>query len=76
MGKTLAKFADSNQKIVAITAAMRADGPRFFQAQHPTRYFDFASRKTRRAFRCGLATQGLKPFLTILLDIHGSALTT
>src|SRR4030088_1679517 len=41
MGKTLAKFADSNQKIVAITAAMPSGtGLGFFQAQHPTRYFD------------------------------------
>ena len=38
MGKTLAKFADSNQKIVAITAAMPSGtGLGFFQAQHPTR---------------------------------------
>jgi 1-deoxy-D-xylulose-5-phosphate synthase len=41
IGKTLAKFADANQKIVAITAAMPSGtGLGFFQAKHPTRYFD------------------------------------
>lgn len=67
MGKTLAKFADSNQKIVAITAAMPSGtGLGFFQAQHPTRYFDVGIAEEHAAlFACGLATQGLKPFLTI-----------
>src|SRR5437762_7311723 len=67
MGKTLAKFADSNQKIVAITAAMPSGtGRGFFQAQHPTRYFDVGIAEEHAAlFACGLATQGLKPFLTI-----------
>src|SRR6478672_11956783 len=67
LGKTLAKFADSNQKIVAITAAMPSGtGLGFFQAQHPTRYFDVGIAEEHAAlFACGLATQGLKPFLTI-----------
>ena len=67
MGKTLAKFADSNQKIVAITAAMPSGtGLGFFQAQHPDRYFDVGIAEEHAAlFACGLATQGLKPFLTI-----------
>src|ERR1700674_3321906 len=67
MGKTLAKFADSNQKIVAITAAMPSGtGLGFFQAQHPTRYFDVGIAEEHAAlFACGLATKGLKPFLTI-----------
>src|SRR3984893_16369160 len=67
MGKTLAKFADSNQKIVAITAAMPSGtGLGFFQAQHPTRYFDVGIAEEHAAlFACGLATQGLNPFLTI-----------
>ena len=67
IGKTLAKFADSNQKIVAITAAMPSGtGLGFFQAQHPTRYFDVGIAEEHAAlFACGLATQGLKPFLTI-----------
>src|SRR3954454_14268884 len=67
MGKTLAKFADSNQKIVAITAAMPSGtGLGFFQAQHPTRYFDVGIAEEHAAlFASGLAAQGLKPFLTI-----------
>src|SRR5438874_901680 len=41
IGKTLAKFADSNEKIVAITAAMPSGtGLGFFQAAHPDRYHD------------------------------------
>ena len=67
LGKTLAKFADTNQKIVAITAAMPSGtGLGFFQAKHPTRYFDVGIAEEHAAlFACGLATQGLKPFLTI-----------
>ena len=67
LGKTLAKFADSNQNIVAITAAMPSGtGLGFFQAQHPTRYFDVGIAEEHASlFACGMATQGLKPFLTI-----------
>jgi 1-deoxy-D-xylulose-5-phosphate synthase len=67
IGRTLAKFADTNQKIVAITAAMPSGtGLGLFQAQHPTRYFDVGIAEEHAAlFACGLATQGLKPFLTI-----------
>src|SRR5215212_5126280 len=67
IGKTLAKFAHSNQNIVAISAAMPSGtGLGFFQAQHPTRYFDVGIAEEHAAlFACGLATQGLKPFLTI-----------
>ncbi|MEY2538740.1 MAG: 1-deoxy-D-xylulose-5-phosphate synthase [Verrucomicrobiota bacterium] len=67
IGKALAKFADSNQKIVAITAAMPSGtGLGFFQAKHPTRYFDVGIAEEHAAlFACGLATQGMKPFLTI-----------
>ncbi|MFL6529687.1 MAG: 1-deoxy-D-xylulose-5-phosphate synthase [Chthoniobacterales bacterium] len=67
IGKTLAKFADSNQKIVTITAAMPSGtGLGIFQAQHPTRYFDVGIAEEHAAlFACGLATQGLKPFLAI-----------
>src|SRR6516162_4381299 len=41
IGKTLAKFADNNQKLVAITAAMPSGtGLSHFQKAHPDRYFD------------------------------------
>ncbi|MFL6583939.1 MAG: 1-deoxy-D-xylulose-5-phosphate synthase [Chthoniobacterales bacterium] len=67
IGKTLARFAESNQNIVTITAAMPSGtGLGYFQAQHPTRYFDVGIAEEHAAlFACGLATQGLKPFLTI-----------
>lgn len=67
IGKTLAKLADSNKKIVAITAAMPSGtGLGFFQAAHPDRYFDVGIAEEHAAlFACGLATQGLKPFLAI-----------
>src|SRR5437879_9999813 len=67
IGKTLAKFADSNRKIVAITGAMPSGtGLGFFQAQHPDRYYDVGIAEEHAAlFACGLATQGLKPFLAI-----------
>jgi 1-deoxy-D-xylulose-5-phosphate synthase len=67
LGKTLAKFADSNKRIVAITAAMPSGtGLGFFQAAHPDRYYDVGIAEEHAAlFACGLATQGLKPFLTI-----------
>jgi 1-deoxy-D-xylulose-5-phosphate synthase len=67
IGKTLAKFADTNQKIVAITAAMPSGtGLGHFAKAHPTRYFDVGIAEEHAAlFACGLATQGLKPFLAI-----------
>ena len=67
IGKTLAKFADTNQKIVAITAAMPSGtGLGHFAKAHPGRYFDVGIAEEHAAlFACGQATQGLKPFLTI-----------
>src|ERR687888_1846617 len=67
IGKALAKFADSNKNIVAITAAMPSGtGLGFFQAAHPDRYFDVGIAEEHAAlFACGLATQALKPFLAI-----------
>jgi 1-deoxy-D-xylulose-5-phosphate synthase len=67
IGKTLAKFADTNRKIVAITAAMPSGtGLSHFAKAHPDRYFDVGIAEEHAAlFACGLATQGLKPFLAI-----------
>src|SRR6187455_24597 len=67
IGKTLAKFADTNQKLVAITAAMPSGtGLSHFAKAHPTRYFDVGIAEEHAAlFACGLATQGMTPFLTI-----------
>jgi 1-deoxy-D-xylulose-5-phosphate synthase len=67
LGDTLANFADSNQKLVAITGAMpTGTGLVRFQARHPKRYYDVGIAEEHAAlFACGLAVQGLKPFLTI-----------
>jgi 1-deoxy-D-xylulose-5-phosphate synthase len=66
-GKTLAKFAETNQKLVAITAAMPSGtGLSHFQKAHPGRYFDVGiAEEHATLFACGLATQGLHPFLAI-----------
>jgi 1-deoxy-D-xylulose-5-phosphate synthase len=66
-GQTLAKFADQNNKIMAITAAMPSGTGLFhFAAKHPNQYFDVGIAEEHAAlFACGLATQGFKPFLTI-----------
>jgi 1-deoxy-D-xylulose-5-phosphate synthase len=67
LGQTLAKFADQNNKIMAITAAMPSGTGLFrFAAKHPEQYFDVGIAEEHAAlFACGLATQGFKPFLTI-----------
>jgi 1-deoxy-D-xylulose-5-phosphate synthase len=66
-GQTLAKFADQNNKIMAITAAMPSGTGLFhFAAKHPEQYFDVGIAEEHAAlFACGLASQGFKPFLAI-----------
>src|SRR4051812_1286888 len=66
-GKTLAKFADQNSKICAITGAMPSGtGLTHFAQAHPKRYFDVGIAEEHAAlFAAGLATQGFKPFLAI-----------
>src|SRR5262245_39312895 len=67
LGKTLAKFADHNNKIVAITGAMpTGTGLIHFAKVHPDKYFDVGIAEEHAAlFASGLATQGFKPFLAI-----------
>jgi 1-deoxy-D-xylulose-5-phosphate synthase len=67
LGQTLAKFADNNKKITAITAAMPSGtGLAHFAAKHPDQYFDVGIAEEHAAlFACGMATEGFKPFLTI-----------
>lgn len=67
LGQTLCRFADSNSKICAITAAMPSGtGIAAFADKHPERYFDVGIAEEHAAlFACGLATKGFKPFLTI-----------
>jgi len=66
-GKTLADFADHNRKIVAITAAMpNGTGLLQFASRHPDRFYDVGIAEEHAAlFAAGMATQGMKPFLTI-----------
>lgn len=66
-GKSLAKFAATNNKIVAITGAMpTGTGLIHFAKEHPDKYFDVGIAEEHAAlFAAGLATQGFKPFLAI-----------
>jgi 1-deoxy-D-xylulose-5-phosphate synthase len=66
-GKTLAKFAENNNKLVAITGAMpTGTGLIHFAKAHPDKYFDVGIAEEHAAlFAAGLATQGFKPFLSI-----------
>jgi len=67
LGRTLSKFAEQNNRLVAITAAMPSGtGLASFAASHPDRYFDVGIAEEHAAlFAAGLATQGFKPFLAI-----------
>ena len=67
LGKTLTKFADTNNKLCAITGAMpTGTGIVHFAKAHPDKYFDVGIAEEHAAlFAAGLACQGLKPFLAI-----------
>ena len=67
LGEKLADFADTNNKIVAVTAAMpTGTGLIHFAKRHPDRFFDVGIAEEHAAlFACGLATQGMKPFVAI-----------
>ncbi|CAN5884000.1 1-deoxy-D-xylulose-5-phosphate synthase [soil metagenome] len=65
--RSVTDFAKEDEKIVAITAAMPGGtGLSVFKNELPARYYDVGIAEEHAAlFACGLATQGLKPFLTI-----------
>jgi 1-deoxy-D-xylulose-5-phosphate synthase len=65
--RTVTDFAKEDEKIVAITAAMPGGtGLSVFKKELPERYYDVGIAEEHAAlFACGLACQGLKPFLTI-----------
>jgi 1-deoxy-D-xylulose-5-phosphate synthase len=67
LGQTLSKFADSNNKIVAITGAMPSGtGLISFAKTHPKRYFDVGIAEEHAAlFGAGLACEGFAPFVAI-----------
>jgi len=65
--RSVTDFAKADEKIVAITAAMPGGtGLSVFKKELPERYYDVGIAEEHAAlFACGLAVQGLKPFLTI-----------
>ena len=66
-GKHLTTMAADDPDITAITAAMPT-GTRLdiFRAQFPKRYYDVGIAEEHAAlFACGMATQGLKPYLAV-----------
>jgi len=66
-GRHLGRFAQQDEKIVAVTAAMPSGtGLVEFQKAVPERYYDVGIAEEHAAlFACGQAVEGLKPFLTI-----------
>jgi 1-deoxy-D-xylulose-5-phosphate synthase len=66
-GRTLSKFAESNNRLVAVTAAMpTGTGLAHFAKAHPSKYFDVGIAEEHAAlFAAGMATRGMKPFLSI-----------
>ncbi|MCD2322728.1 1-deoxy-D-xylulose-5-phosphate synthase [Sphingomonas sp. IC-56] len=66
-GETLAKLAETDQRIVAITAAMPSGtGVDKFAQAHPDRAFDVGIAEQHAVtFAAGLAAQGMRPFCAI-----------
>ncbi|GMM91925.1 1-deoxy-D-xylulose-5-phosphate synthase [Qipengyuania sp. MTN3-11] len=66
-GDTLAKLAESDPRICAITAAMPSGtGVDRFAAAHPARAFDVGIAEQHGVtFAAGLAAQGMRPFAAI-----------
>ena len=75
LGKTLADFADHNNKIVGITAAMPSGtGLVHFSKRHPNRFFDVGIADPCLLFACGLAVRGDEAFSGDLLDVSAARL--
>jgi 1-deoxy-D-xylulose-5-phosphate synthase len=66
-GQTLAKLAEDDDRICAITAAMPSGtGVDKFAAAHPDRAFDVGIAEQHGVtFAAGLAAQGMRPFVAI-----------
>jgi 1-deoxy-D-xylulose-5-phosphate synthase len=66
-GESLAKEAEKDDRIVAITAAMPSGtGVDIFEKKFPERTFDVGIAEQHAVtFAAGLATEGLKPFVAI-----------
>ncbi len=67
VGKTLARLARKDKKIVAITAAMKlGTGLYEFERKVPDRFFDVGIAEQHAiTFAAGLASKGFKPFVSI-----------
>ncbi|HTV08568.1 MAG TPA: 1-deoxy-D-xylulose-5-phosphate synthase [Candidatus Aquilonibacter sp.] len=65
--ESLTKLADTNDKVVAITAAMpNGTALDLFRPHHPTRYFDVGIAEEHAVlFAAGMATKGFRPFCAI-----------
>ena len=65
--KTLAKLADKDERVVAITAAMpNGTGLDLFRPHHPKRYFDVGIAEEHAViFAAGMATRGFRPVCAI-----------
>lgn len=65
--ETLTKLANTNDKVVAITAAMpNGTALDLFRPHHPNRYFDVGIAEEHAViFAAGMATKGYKPFVAI-----------
>ncbi|HEY2470638.1 MAG TPA: 1-deoxy-D-xylulose-5-phosphate synthase [Terracidiphilus sp.] len=64
---TLAKLADKDERVVAITAAMpNGTGLDLFRPHHPKRYFDVGIAEEHAViFAAGMATRGYRPVCAI-----------
>ena len=64
---TLVELADTDQRVVAITAAMpNGTGLDLFRPHHPNRYFDVGIAEEHAViFAAGMATRGLRPVCAI-----------
>ena len=65
--ESLTKLADTNDKVVAITAAMpNGTALDLFRPHHPSRYFDVGIAEEHAVlFDAGMATKGYRPFCAI-----------
>ena len=75
-GETLAKLADDDPRICAITAAMPSGtGVDKFAQAHPDRAFDVGIAEQHGVtFAAGLAAQGMRPFCRDLFDLPAARL--
>ncbi|NMA79027.1 MAG: 1-deoxy-D-xylulose-5-phosphate synthase [Clostridiales bacterium] len=66
-GKKLADLADKDDKICAITAAMKyGTGLQFFYCRHKNRFFDVGIAEQHGVtFAAGLSTMGMKPVFAV-----------